>query len=82
MGIKSSVMRDARRMAEAEGVEILEAGLTKGDHIKLRCRNQQGLVANIFMSATPSDFRAAAKRRSQLRRFADGRWNPLMERAA
>lgn len=75
MGIKSSVMRDARRMAEAEGVEILEAGQTGGHHIKLRCRNSAGVVGLIFMSATPSDRRAEANKRAVFRRFACGALN-------
>lgn len=72
MGIKSSVMRDARRMAEAEGVMILEASQTGGNHIRLLCRNKAGQVGPVIMSATPSDRRTEANRRSVFRRFAAG----------
>jgi hypothetical protein len=66
-----SVSRMLRaRLAEIEAHGLAIAGVKFGKHIKIDLVAPDGRVMMLVVSKTPSDHRAAAKVRSQLRRFA------------
>jgi hypothetical protein len=76
-----STQRDAIKLAQRFGLEVLSLSQTGGDHYKLNLRNSQGSTAFFVMSNTASDKRHATKNNKSLfRRFADGTFNPVKER--
>jgi hypothetical protein len=66
-----SVTRTLRdRLAEIEAHDLTIVGLQYGRHVKVGISAADGRTMLLILSKTPSDRRAAAKVRAQLRRFA------------
>ena len=75
--------REAHQLAKRVGLEVLALSQSGGDHIKARLRRADGTEANFIFPLTTSDNkRAALNRESDLKRFATGRWSPVIRRAA
>jgi hypothetical protein len=68
------MLRDWVAEIEAHGLAI--AGVKFGKHVKVDLVAPDGRVMMLVMSKTPSDRRAAARVRSQLRRFAHQQATP------
>ena len=77
-----AAQRDAIRLANNCGLEVLTFEHTGGDHYKLRLQNKAGNTAVFVLSNSCSDARAKAKNQSLFRRFADGTFNPVKQRGA
>ena len=58
------------RLAEIERSDLTIAGVRFGKHVKINVAAPDGRTLLLVVSKSPSDRRAAANVRSQLRRFA------------
>lgn len=74
--------REAARMAERVGLEVLSLCESGSNHLKVRVRRTDGTEANFIFPLSTSDRRAEKNRESDLRRFATGKWSPIIERKA
>jgi hypothetical protein len=68
------ILRDQLAEIEAHGLAI--ASVKFGKHLKIDLVAPDGRKTLLILSKTPSDRRAAAKVRSQLRRFARAEVTP------
>lgn len=75
-----ATQRDAIKLAERYGLEVLGFEHTGSTHYKLNLKNKDGSTAFFVMSNSCSDARAKAKNQSLFRRFADGSFNPVKQR--
>ena len=75
-----STQRDAIKLAQSYGLEVLGFEHTGKTHYKLSLKNKEGNTAFFVMANSCSDHRAAAKNHSLFRRFADGTFNPVKQR--
>ena len=76
-----ATQRDAIKLAESHGLEVLGFEHTGRTHYKLNLKNSAGNTAFFVMSNTPSDKQHAKHNNASLfRRFADGSYNPVKHR--
>lgn len=76
-----STQRDAIKLAQRFGLEVISLSKTGGDHYKLNLKNKDGRTAFFVMASTASDKTHATKNNESLfRRFADGTFNPVKDR--
>lgn len=62
------------------GLTIVECCKTGHSHIKARLQRPDGVQANFFFAATPSEKRGFDNKLAELRRFARGEYNPIARR--
>lgn len=65
--------REIEQMIEEAGLQVISMVRTNGSHVKARVRRaSDGRESIQVFACTPSDHRANANRRADLRRFARG----------
>lgn len=66
----SKGMREARRLLEAEGLEVLAGEYSGGTHLRVQCRRGDGAERFFMFPGTPGEQRWVKNKRAEVRRWA------------
>lgn len=72
--------RDIAKLIEPTGLALVGLDRPRSSHYHLTLRRADGVAAMFILPSTPSDWRGLKNKVAELKRFARGDYNPIMQR--